>query len=127
VPQSPSQSTHVSLLSSAVVLCPAMVEVVSQLCCYAPAKTPVVFVGETGTGKTYFARALHEMSGREGNLVEMCAGEIRPSLAESQVFGHERGGFTGAVRQLRGLLTRAGTGAVLFDDFHLLRAPVRER
>jgi len=55
----------------------------------------------------------------------MCAGEIQPNLAESQVFGHERGGFTGAVRRLPGLFTRAGAGTGLFDDFHLLRRSVQ--
>ena len=123
--QSASQSLYPSLLATAVVACPAILEVVSQLRAYAPAKTPVVFVGETGTGKTFFARALHELSGREGDLVEMSAGEIRPSLAESDIFGHERGGFTGAVRRRPGLFARAGTGTVLFDDFHLLHRSVQ--
>ncbi len=125
MPQSPSQSPHTSLLSTAVVLSPAMVEVVRQLHAYAPARTPVVFVGETGTGKTFFARALHEMSGRDGDLVEMCAGEISPGVAESDIFGHVRGGFTGAVRPRPGLFTRAGTGTVLFDDFHLLPSSIQ--
>lgn len=98
-----------------------MVEVVERLRDYATARTPVVFVGETGTGKTYFARLLHQLSGREGDLTEASAGEIRPELAESIIYGHVRGAFTGAVYNHPGLFTRAGTGTLLFDDFHLLR------
>lgn len=97
-----------------------MVEVVDQLRRYAPARTPVVLVGETGTGKTFFARALHEMSGRDGELTEMSAGQLRPELAESDIYGHVRGSFTGAIKSRAGLFGRAGAGTVLFDDFHLL-------
>jgi DNA-binding NtrC family response regulator len=103
-----------------VALSPAMVDALAQLAYYAPAQTPIVFVGETGTGKTFFARVLHELSGREGDLTEMSAGEIRPDLAESALYGHIRGAFTGAVRNQPGLFTRAGAGTLLFDDFHLL-------
>ncbi|MGH7427593.1 MAG: sigma-54-dependent transcriptional regulator [Candidatus Methylomirabilaceae bacterium] len=102
-----------------------MLAVVRELEVFAPALTPVVFVGETGTGKTFFARALHELSGRAGDLTEKAGGEIRPELAESEIFGHVRGAFTGAVRDRAGLFARAGTGTLLFDDFHLLHRAVQ--
>lgn len=114
-----------SLLGSAILLSSAMIDVVDRLRCYAPAKTPVVLVGETGTGKTFFARALHQLSGREGDLTEMAAGQLRPDLAESAIFGHVRGAYTGAVKSRPGLFARAGVGTLLFDDFHLLNRSVQ--
>lgn len=122
---SQSRSTFTSLLRSAVILSPAMVDAVDMLRRFAPAKTPVVLVGESGTGKTFFARALHEMSGRDGELTYMTAGRLRPGLAESDLYGHVRGSFTGAIKSRPGLFTRAGTGTLLFDDFHLLHRSVQ--
>lgn len=111
--------------SDMVALSPAMVDALAQLACYAPALTPVVLVGETGTGKTYFARLLHQLSGRDGELTEMAAGQLRPDLAESDIFGHVRGAYTGAVKSRPGLFARAGAGTLLFDDFHLLHRSVQ--
>jgi DNA-binding NtrC family response regulator len=108
-----------------VALSPVMVDVLQQLTYYAPAKTPVVLVGETGTGKTFFARLLHRLSGRDGELTEMSAGQLRPDLAESDICGHVRGAYTGAVNSRPGLFARAGAGTLLFDDFHLLHRSVQ--
>jgi len=108
-----------------VALSPAMVDVLQQLTYYAPAKTPVVLVGETGTGKTFFARLLHQLSRRDGELTEMSAGQLRPDLAESDIYGHVRGAYTGAVNSRPGLFSRAGAGTLLFDDFHLLHRSVQ--
>jgi len=118
-------SARQSVLESAIALSPAMLDVLAKLRCYAPAKTPVVLVGETGTGKTFFARALHQLSGRDGDLTEMAAGQLRPELAESDLYGHVRGAFTGAIKARPGLFARAGAGTLLFDDFHLLNRSVQ--
>jgi DNA-binding NtrC family response regulator len=99
---------------------PAMAAVQDRIRRYAEANTPVVLVGETGTGKSYFARILHELSGRSGNFVDTTAGELDPELAPSQLFGHVRGAFTGAVTRRVGLFAEAASGTLLFDDFHLL-------
>jgi len=83
---------------------------------------PVIIVGETGTGKSMFARLLHRLSERPGVLAELSAGELDGSLGQDQLFGHERGAFTGAFSRRRGLFAEAGGGTVLLDDFqHLQR------
>jgi|SRR5690348_2465555 len=112
-------------LDDAVAFSPAMLEVMERVHRYARAKTPVVFVGETGTGKSYFAEALHRASGRTGPFVDATALEIDPELARSQLFGHVRGAFTGADRAHVGLLGQAERGTLLLDDFHLMRRSVQ--
>lgn len=109
-----------------VALSPAMIEAVGRLHVYAGADTPVVLWGETGTGKTHFARVLHECSGRPGPFREMAAGELYDAgFARDDLFGHVRGAFTGAQGGRAGMLAEVGAGTLLFDDFHLLTPPVQ--
>ncbi len=76
-----------------------------------------LILGESGCGKTYLARKIHEASARaRGPFLELnCAG-LAPSLLESELFGHERGAFTGAAARKRGLLEEAAGGTVLLDE-----------
>jgi DNA-binding NtrC family response regulator len=78
---------------------------------------PVLITGETGTGKTTVARVLHRISERGGGpLVKVnCAG-IPDTLFESELFGHEKGAFSGAMRSRTGLLVRANGGTLLLDE-----------
>jgi len=108
------------LLGTVIALSAAMTEVLHRLDRFAKARTPVVLVGETGTGKSFFARVLHDLSGRRGRFCDVTAGEIHESLAQDQLFGHVRGSFTGAVQRRVGLLADAADGTLLLDDFHLL-------
>jgi DNA-binding NtrC family response regulator len=87
---------------------------------YAPAATPVLLVGETGTGKSCIARLLHDLSGRPGAFRDISAGELEPNLAADQLFGHVAGSFTGARGRRAGLIADAANGTLLLDDFHLL-------
>lgn len=88
---------------------------------YAPARSTVVLVGETGTGKTHLARRLHRMSPRAREpFVDVTAAELGESLAAAQLFGHERGAFTGAVERRAGLFAEAAAGTLMLDDLHLL-------
>jgi DNA-binding NtrC family response regulator len=94
----------------------AMREVFGLLDKIAPTEATLLVMGETGTGKGALARAVHEKSGRVGGpfLLVDC-GAVSESLIESELFGHERGAFTGADKQRAGLL-EAATGGTLFLD-----------
>ena len=96
-----------------------------QVDAYARAETPVVLVGETGTGKSSLAAVLHQISGRRGSFVDMPAGELDGSLAADQLFGHVRGAYTGARDGRGGRLAAAHNGTLLLDDFHLLKRSVQ--
>jgi DNA-binding NtrC family response regulator len=107
-------------VKSLVALCPAMLDALCAVHSYAPAATPVLLVGETGTGKSYIARLLHNLSGRPGAFRDVSAGELEPNLAADQLFGHVAGSFTGARGRRAGLIADAANGTLLLDDFHLL-------
>jgi len=81
------------------------------------ATTPisVLLIGETGTGKEVIAQSLHELSGRAGPIVAVNCGAIPENLIESQLFGHEKGAFSGADRSSLGFV-RAADGGTLFLD-----------
>ena len=109
------------LAQDLVVASTGTLGMLAQIEAYAGASTPVVFVGETGTGKSYFASQLHRLSGRRGPFLDLPAGELDPALAADQLFGHVRGAYTGAGAARTGRLAAARDGTVLLDDFHLLR------
>jgi DNA-binding NtrC family response regulator len=76
----------------------------------------VLLVGESGTGKELAARTLHEMSGLSGPFVAMNCGAIAADLAESELFGHEKGSFSGAEKKHIGYFERAEGGTLLLDE-----------
>jgi hydrogenase-4 transcriptional activator len=78
---------------------------------------PVLLLGETGSGKEVIARAVHERSRRRtGPMVRVNCGAIPPELVDSELFGHERGSFTGAVATRKGWFERADGGTLLLDE-----------
>ncbi|MCB9554521.1 MAG: sigma 54-interacting transcriptional regulator [Deltaproteobacteria bacterium] len=82
----------------------------------APAAATVIVDGETGTGKELVARSLHALSGRPGALLTFDCSAVSPTLIESELFGHEKGSFTGAVTTRRGALELAQGGTLFLDE-----------
>ncbi|WP_205855033.1 sigma-54 interaction domain-containing protein [Pirellula sp. SH-Sr6A] len=83
----------------------------------APSDMPVLILGDTGTGKEVVARAIHQRSSRAGRpFIRVNCGAIPPELIDSQLFGHERGSFTGASDQRKGWFERADGGTLFLDE-----------
>jgi DNA-binding NtrC family response regulator len=82
----------------------------------APHRRTVVVTGETGTGKEIVARQIHRRSGRPGPFVAVSCGAFTDGLLASELFGHVRGAFTGAVQDQQGLFRSAREGTLLLDD-----------
>ncbi len=96
---------------------PEMQEVFRKISLYAEADASVVVTGETGSGKELVARALHDQSlRREKAFVAVNCSAISPELLESELFGHEKGAFTGAVRSHKGRFERASGGTIFLDE-----------
>ncbi len=83
----------------------------------APLSTPVLVLGETGVGKEVIAKAIHNLSPRaKGPFVKVNCGSIPPTLMDSELFGHEKGAFTGASSRKYGWFERASGGTVFLDE-----------
>ncbi|MBU4034954.1 MAG: sigma 54-interacting transcriptional regulator [Proteobacteria bacterium] len=83
----------------------------------APRDNPVILLGETGVGKEVIANAIHYTSHRkDGPFIKVNSGAIPEGLIDSELFGHERGAFTGAVTQKRGRFERANGGTIFLDE-----------
>jgi two-component system response regulator AtoC len=95
---------------------PAVLDLLKQIAVLSQSRVTVLIQGETGTGKELVARALHEASGPTGPFVAVNCGGIVPTLLESELFGHEKGSFTGAVGRKIGKLELAGVGTIFFDE-----------
>ena len=96
---------------------PAFQAVVKGIQTVAPTGATVLITGETGTGKELVARAIHELSGRsKGSFVKVNCAAIPASLLESELFGHEKGSFTGAVAQKIGRFELAHQGTLFLDE-----------
>jgi DNA-binding NtrC family response regulator len=96
---------------------PAMLAVYNQIARAADSVVPVLIVGESGTGKELVARALHRNSQRAPRpFVAINCGAITETLLESELFGHSRGAFTGAVADAKGIFEQAQGGTVFLDE-----------
>ncbi|MBK7755822.1 MAG: sigma-54-dependent Fis family transcriptional regulator [Deltaproteobacteria bacterium] len=94
-----------------------MREVMARVQRVSQTDAPVLILGETGTGKELVAREVHARSGRaQGPFLKINCGGIPPELIDSELFGHERGSFTGAVSERRGWFERADGGTLFLDE-----------
>jgi hydrogenase-4 transcriptional activator len=107
---------------------PEMDEVLATVRRVAPTDATVLLIGESGTGKGVIARTLHRLSRRADRpLVEVDCGAISATLIDSELFGREKGAFTGAVERSRGRLAEADGGTVLLDEIGELPLEVQSK
>ena len=105
---------------------PAMLRVYGLLNNAAPSDCSVLILGETGTGKELAARTLHELSERRrGPYVAVNPAAFNENVVESELFGHEQGAFTGAIRRRLGCLERANRGTLYLDEVDSVPVPVQ--
>ena len=104
---------------------PAIRQVMDTVRQVAPTRSSVLIQGESGTGKELVARALHELSGRKGDFVAIHCAAIPETLFESELFGHEKGAFTGAVEQHKGFFEKADGGTIFLDEIGEVPLPVQ--
>ena len=103
----------------------AVMEMVQQV---APLDSPVLLLGETGTGKEVIANAIHYSSPRkDGPFIKVNCGAIPETLLDSELFGHEKGAFTGAISQRRGRFERADKGTIFLDEIGELPSQAQVR
>src|SRR6266446_2580968 len=96
---------------------PAFKAVIDRVAMVAPTDSTVLILGETGTGKERIAHAIHARSHRSARpIVSVNCAAIQPSLIASELFGHERGAFTGALQQRLGRFELAGGGTIFLDE-----------
>ena len=96
---------------------PALREVLKKARVVAPTDSSVLLLGETGTGKELVARAVHELSSRHAkNFIKLNCAAVPSGLLESELFGHEKGAFTGAVSQKVGRIELADKGTLFLDE-----------
>ena len=116
-PETVEQVIHRRLLSHT----PSLVPLVDRIALGAAHDVTVLLTGETGTGKSYLARLMHECSPRHAApFLTVPCGAVPANLIESTFFGHERGAFTGADRPRAGKFEAAGNGTILLDEIDTL-------
>lgn len=115
-------------LAGIIATSPEMLKVCRMVEKVAPADVTTLLHGESGTGKEVLARALHELSGRrDGRLVAINCAAIPDTLLESELFGYEKGAFTGAAKQTKGKIEHADGGTLFLDEIGDLPMPLQAK
>jgi PAS domain S-box-containing protein len=117
------QIDQVFMFEEIVGSSPALKTVLSNIVKVAPTDSTVLITGETGTGKELIARAIHKASQRAGQaFISVNCAAIPPSLIATELFGHEKGAFTGALQQRQGRFELAHSGTIFLDEIGELPA-----
>lgn len=123
-----SEGSHGSPLDGVIATSPQMMSVCKMVERVAPTDVTTLVLGESGTGKELVARALHRMSGRADNrFVAINCAAIPDALLESELFGYEKGAFTGAAKQTPGKIETADKGTLFLDEIGDLPLPLQAK
>lgn len=116
--------TERQILGHSAVMRRALESVVTA----ATTRTTVLLLGESGTGKDLFARAIHDLSDRhEKPFIKLNCAALPEGLIESALFGHEKGAFTGAIKRVEGAFERANGGTLLLDEISEMRLDLQTK
>ena len=113
---SPNRSERATPFLGIVSDCAEMQKIFNVVEKVAKTRSTVLILGESGTGKELIAKALHTLSGRSGKLVPVNCGAIPEDILESELFGHEKGSFTGAINNRVGRFQLADGGTIFLDE-----------
>jgi DNA-binding NtrC family response regulator len=129
LPSSPAAAADLDLRTLETTgfhtLVPPLADELDALARISRAPITVLLLGESGTGKEVLAQGIHALSGRAGPLVAVNCGALTASLLESQLFGHVKGAFTGAIRDEPGYVRRADGGTLFLDEVGDLPQPAQ--
>ncbi len=115
-------------LEGVITSSPEMAKICRTVEKVAPADATVLLLGESGTGKELIARSLHSLSNRaDGSFVAINCAAIPENLLESELFGYEKGAFTGAVKQTQGKIEMANGGTLFLDEVGDLSMPLQAK
>ena len=121
-------STQSTALPGVIATSDAMVKVTTMIRKLAPTQSTVLLLGESGTGKERLAAALHQLSNRASKpMVALNCAAIPENLLESELFGYERGAFTGAVKQTIGKIEGASGGTLFLDEIGDMPMPLQAK
>jgi DNA-binding NtrC family response regulator len=127
-PETSPEPGGVRTLGELVYASPKMVEVCNLIATVARSDATVLIQGETGTGKELAARAIHQAGDRRGSpLISVACAAIPESLLETELFGHEKGAFTGAFRERKGRFELAHQGTLFLDEIADLSPAVQAK
>ncbi len=113
---------HPEAFSEIVTHCGVMVAIFKYIEAIATTNLPVMITGETGTGKELFAKAIHKVSGRKGELIPVNVAGVDDNFFSDTLFGHKKGAFTGAETDRKGLIEKAEDGTLFLDEIGDLSA-----
>jgi len=117
VPRQPLASGHTSIeIGPTRTICPALIDSLVLLRLAATNKNPLLLLGETGSGKEFLAKQIHEWSGRKGEFFAINCAAINPELLGAELFGYVKGAFTGAVTDRAGPIETVAGGTFLLDE-----------